>query len=171
MDSDRSWLCRKAPKLKYLALKGIYYKLLNTSYIFTHNRWTNCSCDQFQGCQLKPLWSTLNGERKYCFVCWVGITYNADKIQKLTKIADVFNNYREIKKDSQLCVDFDPECDEFWLYHYKITKRGKFNKNYWWYLSNFAEESYHWICHIDKWKIIFLKKIVFFFNSKARPNF
>ena len=150
MDSDRLWLCRTAPTLKHLALTGIYYKLLNTSYIFIFNGWTNCSCDQFQGCWLKPLWSTLNGERNYCFVCRVGIIYNAEKIQKLTKIADVFNNYREIKKDIQLCVDFDPECDKFWLYHIRITKRGKFNKTYWRYLSNFAEKSYHWICHIEK---------------------
>ena len=151
MDLDRSWLCRTAPKLKHLALERIYYKLLNTSYIFTYNRWRNCSCHQFQDCRLKPLWSTLSGERNYCFVCRVGVTYNADKIQKLTKIADVFNNFCEIQKDIQLCVDFDPECDEFWLYHYRITnKRRKFNKTYWRYLHNFAEESYHWICHIDK---------------------
>ena len=150
MDSDRLWLCRTAQTLKRLALTGIYYKLLNTSYIFIFNGWTNCSCDQFQGCWLKPLWSTLNGERNYCFVCRVGIIYNAEKIQKLTKIADAFNNYREIKKDIQLCVDFDPECDKFWLYHIRITKRGKFNKTYRRYLSNFAEKSYHWICHIEK---------------------
>ena len=147
MDSDRLWLCRTAQTLKRLALTGIYYKLLNTSYIFIFNGWTNCSCDQFQGCWLKPLWSTLNGERNYCFVCRVGITYNDDKIQKLTKIADVFNNsWCYI----QLCVLFDPECDKLWLYHYRITKRGKFNKTYWRYLSNFTEESYHWICHIEK---------------------
>ena len=150
MDSDRLWLCRTAPTLKRLALTGIYYKLLNTSYIFIFNGWTNCSCDQFQGCWLKPLWSALNGERNYCFVCRVGIIYNAEKIQKLTKIADVFNNYPEIKKDIQFCVDFDPECDKFWLYHIRITKRGKFNKTYRRYLSNFAEKSYHWICHIEK---------------------
>ena len=151
MDWDRSWLCRTAPKLKHLALKRIYYKLLNTSYIFTYNHWRNCSCDQFQGCRLKPLWSTLSGKRNYCFVCGVGVTYNADKIQKLTKIADVFINFCETQKDIQLCVDFDPECDEFWLYDYRITnKRREFNKTYWRYLHNFAEESYHWICHIDK---------------------
>ena len=129
----------------------LYYKLLNTSYIFTYNRWRNCSCDQFQGCQLKSLWSTLSGKRNYCFVCGVGVTYNTDKIQKLTKTADAFNNFCEIQKDIQLYVDFDPECDEFWLYDYRITnKRREFNKTYWRYLHNFAEESYHWICHIDK---------------------
>ena len=54
-------------------------------------------------------------------------------------------------KDIQLCVDFDPECVEFWLYYYRITnKRRRFNKSYGQYLHNFAEESYHWICHIDK---------------------
>ena len=47
-------------------------------------------------------------------------------------------------KDIQLCVDFDPECVEFWLYYYRITnKRRKFNKSYGQYLHNFAEESYH----------------------------
>ena len=118
MNLDKSWLNRTAPKLKHLALKGIYYNLLNTSCIFTFNHWNNCSCDQFQGCQLKPLWQSLNGKRNYCYVCRVGVTYNAEKIQNLTKITDIFNNYCEIKKDIQLCIDFDPECNEFWMYHY-----------------------------------------------------
>ena len=91
------------PKLKHLALKIIHYRLLDTSYIFAYNRWRNCSCDQFQGCPLKPLWSTLSGKRNYCFVCPVGVSYNADKIQKLTKIADVFNNFCEIQGYSVMC--------------------------------------------------------------------
>ena len=85
-------LIRSPCKLKNLALKGIYFKLLNTSCIFTYNCWNNCSCDQFHGCRLKPLWHTINGERNYCYVCRVGVTYDAEKIQKLTKISNVFNN-------------------------------------------------------------------------------
>ena len=38
-------------ELKHLALPGVYYKLLNTSYIFTYNRSRYCHCDQFQGCR------------------------------------------------------------------------------------------------------------------------
>ena len=98
----------------------------------------------------------MSGERNYCFVCRVGDTYNADEIQKLTKIADVFNNFCEIQKDIWLCVDFDPE---FWLYHDRITnKRSKFNKTYWRYLHNFAKEFYHWICHIEINKKLFYQK-------------
>ena len=103
MGLNKSWLNRSPRKLKHLVLKGMYYKLLNTSCVFTCNRWNNCSCDPFQGCRLKPLWHTIDGERNYCYVCRVGVTYNADRIQKLTKIADVFNNHREIIKDIQLC--------------------------------------------------------------------
>ena len=42
-------------KLKHLAPKSIYYRLLNTSCIFTNSHWIYCRCDQFQGCQLKPI--------------------------------------------------------------------------------------------------------------------
>ena len=93
-------------KLKHLALKSIYYRLLNTSCIFTHNRWKYCRCDQFRGCRLKPLWSTLLKERNYCYVYLVGVTSDdAERIEKLIKIADVTSNFHEIKKDIQLCID------------------------------------------------------------------
>ena len=69
------------------------------------------------------MWSALLGERNYYYVCRVGITYDAEKIEKLIKIADVTYNFHKIKKDIQLCIDFDPECDKFWMYHYK--KSGK----------------------------------------------
>ena len=36
-------------KLKHLTLSGVYYKLLNISYLFTYNRWIYCQCDKFQG--------------------------------------------------------------------------------------------------------------------------
>ena len=42
-------------KLKHLALPSVYYKLLNTFYIFIYNRWSYCCSDQFQGCRSKPI--------------------------------------------------------------------------------------------------------------------
>ena len=105
-------------KLKHLALKSIYYRLLNTSCIFTYNHWKHCRCEQFQGCRLKPICGRLLREKNYCYVCPVGVTYDAERIEKLIKIVDVTYNFHEIKKDIQLCIDFDPECNEFWMYHY-----------------------------------------------------
>ena len=108
-------------KLKHLVLKSIYYRLLNTSCIFPYNRWKYCRCDQFHACRLKPIWSTLLRERNYCYVCRVGVTYDAERIEKLIKIANVTYNFHEIKKDIQLCIN--PECDKFWRYHYKKVRK------------------------------------------------
>ena len=66
-------------KLKHLALPSVYYKLLNTSYIFTYNRWRYCCCDQFQGCQSKAK-NGMIAHRNYSYVCRVGVTYNQEKI-------------------------------------------------------------------------------------------
>ena len=67
-------------KLKHLALPSVYYKLLNTSYILTYNRWRYCRCDQFQGCRLKPINGTI-ANRNYCYVCRVGVSYNKEKLK------------------------------------------------------------------------------------------
>ena len=90
---------RKICKLKNLALRSIYNRLLNTSCIFTCNHWRYCRCDQFQGCQLKPIHGGLLGDKNYCYVCRVGVTYDADKIENLIKIADVTYNFSAIKKE------------------------------------------------------------------------
>ena len=100
-------------KLKHLALRSIYYRLLNTSCIFTYNRWKCCRCEQFQGCRLKPIYGSLLGEKNYCYVCRVGIIYDAERIEKLIKIAGVTYNFCEIEKDIQFCIDFNPKCDKF----------------------------------------------------------
>ena len=48
-----------------------------------------------------------------------------EKISNLRKIAPVHYNFIEIKKDIQLCIDYDPSCKDFWMYHYRRTvKRG-----------------------------------------------
>ena len=39
------------------------------------------------------------GEKNYCYVCRVGIIYDAERIEKLIKIADVTYNFCEIEKD------------------------------------------------------------------------
>ena len=92
-------------KLKHLTLRSIYYRLLNMSCIFTYNRWKCCRCKQFQGCQLKPIYGGLLEEKNYCYVCRVGVIYDAERIEKLIKIADVTYNFCEISKDIQFCID------------------------------------------------------------------
>ena len=84
---------RKIRKLKHLALRSIYYRLLNTSCIFTYNRWRYCKCDQFQGYRLKPIHGSLLRDINYCFVCHVRVTYDAENIENLIKIADVTYNF------------------------------------------------------------------------------
>ena len=66
-------------------------------------------------------------------------------MKKLTKIADIFNNYQKIKKDFQLRINFDPRCDKFWLYHYKTGVR-KIGRTYWRYLKNYFNLPYYYIC-------------------------
>ena len=147
MVSDKSWLCRTAPKLKHTALEQIYYQLLNTSLIFMYNSWNNCSCDQFQGCWIKPLWRRLDGQQHY-YACWVKVAYNADKIYKLKKITEIYNNYRKWKKIfnyvSILVVKI------FWLYHYKTTGEGKWGRTYWRYLKNYINNAYYNVCYYNK---------------------
>ena len=38
------------------------------------------------------------GDKNYCYVCRVGVTYDAQKIENLIKIADVTYNFCAIKK-------------------------------------------------------------------------
>ena len=106
-------VCKKVKKLKQLRVKSVYYKLLNTSYIFILNAWNYCRCDQFQGCRFKPRNSLESGKRYYCCIYRIGVTYHSDRIEKLIKIADIINNTLEMKKDIQLCIDFDPSCKNF----------------------------------------------------------
>ena len=99
---------------------------VNTSYIFTCNAWSYCKCDQFQGCRLTPRIKLGNRDRSYCLVCRIWVDYHSDKIENLKRIADITNNYVELKNDTQLCVGFDTLCENFWLYHYKTGWRDGF---------------------------------------------
>ena len=130
---------KKVKKLKHLLIKSIYFKLLNTSYIFTYNAWNYCKCSQFQGCRLKPRIKLENGDRSYCFVCRIRVDYHSDKIKNLKKIPDIINNYLELKNDIQLCVDFDSLCEHFCLYHCKISWRDCFGICRWKYLKNYFD--------------------------------
>ena len=71
---------KKVKKLKHLLVKGLYYKLLNTSYIFAYNAWIYCKCDQFQGCRPEEC------ERSYCFICHVRVSYHSGRIKNLKKL-------------------------------------------------------------------------------------
>ena len=125
---------KKVRKLKHLVVKSVYYKLLNTSNIFTYNAWNYCKCDQFQGCRFKPRNSLKSGERYYPYICRVGVGYHADKMENLTKIAEIINNILEMKEDIRLFIDFDPSCENFWLYHYKTSCQDCFGICKWKYL-------------------------------------
>ena len=71
-------------KLKHLTLSSVYYKLLNTSYIFTYNRWKYCRCNEFHGCRSKPI-NGIIADRNYSYVCRIGVTYNEEKIRNIKK--------------------------------------------------------------------------------------
>ena len=134
-------------KLKHLALRTIYYRLLNTSCIFTYNRWKQRRCDQFQGCRLKPMYSTLLGERNY-YVCRVGVDYDAEKIENIIKIADVTYNFCKIKEDIKLCIDFDSTCNKFWMYHYRKSWKTRLGHCECTYLKNYIDD--YMICWNDQ---------------------
>ena len=139
-------VCKKVKKSNHLLVKSVYYKLLNKSYIFTLNAWNYCRCDQFHGCRFKPRNSLKSGERYYCYICRVGVIYHSDRIEKLIKIADI-NHTLKMKKDIQLCIDFDPSCKNFWMYHYKTSWKDRFGFCKWKYLKNYID-SYD-ICFND----------------------
>ena len=134
-------------KLKHLALRSIYYRLLNTSCVLTYNHWKYCRCDQFQGCRLKAMYNTLLGERNY-YVCLIGVDYDAEKIENIIKIADVTYNFCKIKEDIQLCIDFDSTCDKFWMYHYLKSWKTRLGHCEWTYLKNYIDD--YMICWNDQ---------------------
>ena len=147
MDSEKFILCRTAPKLRNTALWELYFQLLNTSLIFTYNSWNKCCCHEFQGCRLKPIHWRLKGERNCCFICPVRTNYNIGKIYKLKRITEIFNTYRQMKEDLQLCIDFG--CDNFWLYNYKTNRKRKFGETYGRCLKNFINNGYYDICYYN----------------------
>ena len=58
-------------------------------------------------------------DRNYYYFCRVGVTYNEEKIKNIKKMSLIHNDFLENKKDIQLCIDFNPTCDKFYMYHYK----------------------------------------------------
>ena len=147
MASEKFIIYRTAPKLIHTALREIYFQLLITSLIFTCNSWNKCCCHEFQGCRLKPLHQRLSGKGNYCFICRVRTTYNIDKIYKLKRITEIFNTYRQMKEDLQLCIDFG--CDNFWLYDYKTNGKRKFGETYGGCLKNFINNGYYDVCYYN----------------------
>ena len=61
---------------------------------------------------MKPIHDGLLGDKNYCYVYRIGVTYDAEKIENRIKIADVTYNFGAIKKDIQLRIDFDSKCDK-----------------------------------------------------------
>ena len=139
----------KPRKLKHLALSQIFYQLSNTSYIFTYNSFLYCCCHKFQGCHSKSV-NGMIADRSYCYVCWVKVTYDEEKIHKLKKITSVYNNFIELKQDFQLCIDFDPSCNNFWMYHYRRscqTGMINFKREY---FKNWIHYYIHKICYSNQ---------------------
>ena len=65
-DNNREPFPRDKPrKLKNLALPSVYYRLLNTSYIFTYNSYLYCWFGKFQGCGTKPI-NAMTADQNYC---------------------------------------------------------------------------------------------------------
>ena len=82
-------------------------------------------------------------DRNYCYVCRVGVTYDEEKIKN-------YNNFLKLKKDIQLCIDFDQTCIEFWMYHYKKSYiTGPCNCK-WHYLKSYIDEYSYRLCWNDK---------------------
>ena len=79
-------------------------------------------------------------DQNYCHICHVKVTYTEEKPEIFKEIAFVYNNFLEIKKDIQLCIDFNPTCKNFWMYHYRKTYKTGFGKFKWRYLKS-------WIHH------------------------
>ena len=86
--------------------------------------------------------------KNYCYACRVGVIYDAERIEKLIKMADVTYNFCETKKDIQLRIDFDPKCDKFWMYYYRKSWRTRLGHCKWRYLKNYIDD--YMICWNDK---------------------
>ena len=89
----------------------------------------------------------------YCYACRVKVTYDREKISNLRKIAPVHYNFIEIKKDIQLCIDYDPSCKDFWMYHYRRTVKRRFRMTIyfqWEYLSSLINQYIYQICKNDQ---------------------
>ena len=88
--------------------------------------------------------------KNYCYICRVGVTSDEEKIKNPRKIADVTNNFLNIKEDIQLRIDFDSSCDKFWMYHYKTSYKTRFGSYKWHYLKNYIDEYDYSICWNDQ---------------------
>ena len=128
MEAPTFVICRTASKLKHLALRVVYYQLINTSMIFIYASWRYCECDKFRDCRLKPRHRRLTAERNYCFICRTRIAFNIDKIYRINKIQNIINTFLDLKKHIQLCIDFGHE--KFWFYDYPKINRYPYVTKY-----------------------------------------
>ena len=90
----------------------------------------------------------LSGEHNYCLLCQIRKTYNLDKIYKIRKIQEVFNLYKDLKKDLQNF--FNSGFTNFWLYDYSQQfsyRKRKYDKTF--ALKNYINENYYSICYYD----------------------
>ena len=141
-------ICHTANKLKHIALREIHYQLLNTCLIISLVGWRYCNCYEFSGCRQRPMHRNLSGEHNYCLLCQNRKTYNLDKIYKIRKIQEVFNLYKDLKKDLQNFLNSG--FTNFWLYGYSRQfsyRKRKYDKTF--ALKNYINENYYNICYYD----------------------
>ena len=98
---------------------------------------------------MKPINGTI-ADRNYCYVCRVGVTSNKEKIKNIKKYHLFIIIFLEIKKDIQLCIDFDPTCNKFWMYHYKKSYITELGNCKWRYLKFYINEYIYRLCWNDK---------------------
>ena len=90
-------------------------------------------------------------DRNYFYVCLVKVTYNEEKVKSLKKMAIIHNNFLEIKKHMQLCIDFDPSCQVFCIYHYRKTSETGLRNFKWQYLYSWILHYIYELCQNDKY--------------------
>ena len=66
------------------------------------------------------------------------------------KLKIIHNNFLKLKKDIQLCIDFDQTCIEFWMHHYKKSYITGLCNCKWHYLKSCIDEYSYRLCWNDK---------------------
>ena len=62
----------------------------------------------------------------------------------------IHHNFLDIKKDIQLCIDFDLTCNEFSMYLYKTSYITGLGNCKWPYLKSFIDKYVYALCFNDK---------------------
>lgn len=83
----------------------------------------------------------MSGERNYCYISRIRVSYKIDKIYKIQKIKGIINIFWKLKEDIQICIDSGYE--KFWFNNYKRNRKRKFNKTYNTCLKSFVKTGFY----------------------------